>query len=143
MASNAFWAYGTKLQIGDGATSESFADVAELTDVNPPAMTKDSIEVTNYASPDRFREYIAGLKDGGSLSAEGNWLPNNATHDESTGLLESFNDDSNHNWKFVLPDSLGTISFTGHVTAFTPTSPLTMQGKLACTIKVTGKPAWS
>jgi len=85
-------------------------------------MTKDSIEVTNYGSPDRFREYIAGLKDGGSLNAEGNWLPNNATHDESTGLLESFNDDSNHNWKLVLPDSLGTFSFTDHNTN-SPGSP--------------------
>jgi len=138
--SNAFWAYGTKLQIGDGATSENFADIAELTDVNPPAMTKDSIEVTNYGSPDRFREYIAGLKDGGSLSAEGNWLPNNATQDENTGLLESFNDDSNHNWKLVLPDGLGTLSMTGHINAFTPTTPLAMQAKLAFSIKISGKP---
>jgi predicted secreted protein len=143
MASNAFWAYGTVLQLGDGATSESFASIAELTDVNAPAMTKDSIEVSNYGSTDRFREYIPGMKDGGSVSFEANWLPNNSTHDESTGLLECFNDDVNHNWKFVLPDSLGTISFVGHVTAFTPTTPLTMQGKLACTIKVSGKPAWS
>jgi predicted secreted protein len=142
MGSNAFWAYGTILQMGDGATSESFANVAELTDINPPAMTKDSTEVTNYASPDRFREYIAGLKDGGSVSGEGNWLPNNATHDENTGLLASFNDDKNHNWKLVLPYSLGTFSFVGHVTAYTPTTPLASQGKLAFSIKISGKPAF-
>lgn len=143
MASNAFWAFGTILQLGDGATSESFANIAELTDINPPQMTKDSIEVTNHGSTDRYREFLAGMKDGGSVSGEGNWLPNNATHDESTGLLASFNDNLNHNWKLVLPDSLGTFSFTGHVTAFSPTTPLTGQGKLAFTIKITGKPAFA
>lgn len=143
MASEAWWAYGTQLQLGDGATSEAFTAIAELTDLVPPAMSKDSIEVTTYGSSDRFREFLPGMKDGGSVSFKANWLPNNATHDESTGLLESFNDDDNHNWKLVLPNSLGTFSFTGHVTAFNPETPLTAQGALSCTIKITGKPSFA
>jgi predicted secreted protein len=143
MVSSAFWAYGTQLQLGDGATSEAFTAIAELNEIVPPAMTKDSIEVTTYGSTNRFREYLPGFKDGGTCSLKGNWLPNNATHDESTGLLECFKDDVNHNWKFVLPDSLGTISFTGHIVAFTPETPLTMQGTLSCSIKISGEPTWS
>jgi predicted secreted protein len=143
MVSSAFWAFGTALQLGDGATSETFTSIAELTDINPPQMSKDSIEVTNHSSASRYREFLAGMKDGGSVSGEGNWLPNNATHDENTGLLESFTDDSNHNWKLVLPDSLGTFSFTGHITVLNPTTPLTAQGKIAFSIKVSGKPSFA
>lgn len=143
MASSAFWAYGTQLQLGDGAASEAFTAIAELVDAVPPAMSKDSIEVTNHSSTNRFREFIPGMKDGGSVSFKANWLPNNATHDESTGILECFKDDVNHNWKFVLPDSLGTFSFVGHVTAFTPETPLTAQGSLSCTIKISGEPSFA
>jgi predicted secreted protein len=143
--SNAFWAFGTILQLGDGAAGalEAFANIAELTEINPPSMTKDSIEVTNHSSAYRYREFKAGMKDGGSVSGKGNWLPNDATQDENTGLMKIFDDDLNHNWRLVLPDGLGTISFRGHVTAFTPETPLTAQGTLAFTIKVTGKPAFA
>lgn len=141
--SNAFWAFGTILQLGDGATSESFANIAELTEINPPAMTKDSIEVTNHSSAYRYREFKAGMKDGGSVSGKGNWLPNDATQDENTGLWKVFDDDLNHNWKLILPDSLGTVSFRGHLTAFTPETPLTAQGALAFTIKITGQPKFA
>lgn len=143
MASSAFWAFGTQLQLGDGATPEAFTAIAELVDITPPTMSKDSIEVTNHSSTNKFREFIPGLKDGGSVSMKANWLPNNATHDESTGLMECFKDDVNHNWKLVLPDSLGTISFSGHVTAFNPETPLSAQGSLSCTIKLSGEPTWS
>jgi len=143
MASEAFWAFGTILQMGDGATSETFTAIAELTEINPPQMSKDSIEVSNHSSPSRYREFLAGMKDGGTVSGKGNWLPNNATHDENTGLLESFTDDSNHNWKLVLPDSLGTFSFVGHLTSFNPETPLTAQGALSFSIKISGKPSFA
>jgi predicted secreted protein len=143
MASSAFWAFGSKIQLGDGATSESFADIAEVVDLVPPAMTKDSIDVTNHSSTNRWKEFIPGMKDGGSVSVKANWLPTNATHDGSTGVLEAFTDNVNHNWKIVLPDSLLTISFTGHITAFNPETPLTLQGSLSFTVKISGEPTFA
>ena len=143
MVSSAFWAFGTKLQIGDGATSESFSDIAELNDIVPPNMTKDSIDITNHSSADRYREFMAGMKDGGTVSFKGNWLPNNATHDENTGVLESFNDDVNHNWRLVLPDSAGTFSFAGHLTSLNMETPLTAQATISGSIKISGKPTFA
>jgi predicted secreted protein len=143
MVSSAFWAFGTALQLGDGATSETFTSIAELTEIQPPQMTKESYDVTNHSSTNRFRERIPGLKDGGSLSFKANWLPNNATHDESTGLWECYKDNVNHNWRLVLPDSLGTVSFAGHLTALSPETPLAGQGTLSGTIVVSGEPTWS
>jgi predicted secreted protein len=143
MVSSAFWAFGTILQLGDGATSESFTAIAELLEVAPPQMSKESYEVTNHSSTNKFRERIPGLKDGGTLTFKANWLPNNATHDENTGILECFKDDVNHNWKLVLPDSLGTFSFSGHVTAYNPDTPLAGQGTLSCSIAISGEPTFA
>jgi len=83
------------------------------------------------------------LRDGGEISGKANWLPTNATHDGTTGLLESFNDNANHNWKIILPNSLITISFVGFLTAFEPDLPIEEQAQLSFTIKVSGKPTVS
>ena len=138
MTSSAFWAYGSLLQIGDGATPEVFTAVAEITDLTPPNMARDSIEVTGYSSTSGYREFIAGWRDGGEVSLTANWLPTNATHDDDTGLLEQWDDDDLHNYRIVLPDTLATIAFSGFLTAFEPELPSDEQGKLNCTIKISG-----
>jgi len=138
MTSSAFWAYGSLLQIGDGATPEVFTAVAEITDLTPPNMSRDSIEVTTLNSTSGYREFIAGWRDGGEVSLTANWLPTNATHDDDTGLLEQWDDDDLHNYRIVLPDTLATIAFSGFLTAFEPELPRDEQGKLNCTIKISG-----
>lgn len=140
MKSNAFWAYGSVLQLGDGATPEVFTSIAEITELTPPQMSRDEIDVTSHSSGDGYREFISGLRDGGEVTFQANWLPTNSTHDGTTGLLETFNDNVNHNWKIILPNTLITISFSGFLTAFEPELPIEEQGKLSGTIKVSGKP---
>ncbi len=138
--SGAFWAYGSTLQLGDGATSEAFTSIAEITELTPPSMSRDDIDVTSHSSPDGYREFIAGMRDGGEVSFKANWLPTNATHDFTTGLGETFNDNVTHNWKIILPDSVVAISFAGFLTAFETDTPLEEQATLSGTIKVSGKP---
>lgn len=140
MASSAFWAYGSTLQLGDGANPEVFTSIAEITELKPPQMSRDEIDVTSHSSSDGYREFIAGLRDGGEVTFQANWLPTNSTHDATTGLLETFNDNVTHNWKIVLPNTLATITFSGFLTAFEPDLPLEEQGQLSGTIKVSGKP---
>lgn len=138
--SNSFWVYGSKIQLGNGATpTEAFADIAEVMDITPPPLERDDIEVTNQQSVDGWREYIPGWRDGGEVEFNCNWLPTNATQDEVTGMLETFNDDDLHNWRIVLPDGVKTISFAGFLTGFEPDLPLEEQGQLSITIKVSGK----
>lgn len=140
MTSSAFWAYGSTLQLGDGATPEVFTSIAEIVELTPPQMSRDEIDVTSHSSSDGYREFIAGMRDGGEVSFRANWLPTDATHDGATGLLETFNDNATHNWKIILPNTLATISFSGFLTAFEPDTPLEEQGQLSGTIKVSGKP---
>lgn len=143
MTSSAIWAYGSILQLGDGATPEVFTAIAEITELTPPQMSRDDIDVTSHQSSDGYREFISGLRDGGEVSFKANWLPTNSTHDGTTGLLETFNDDVNHNWKVILPNTLITIAFSGFLTAFEPDLPIEEQAQLSGTIKVSGKPTVS
>lgn len=140
MTSAAFWAAGSLLQLGDGAVSESFTSVAEITKLSPPNRSRDEIEVTHTTSSDGYREFIPGWRDGGEVPFEANWLPTNTTQDETTGILESFNDNVTHNWRIVVPNASLYFPFTGFVTTYEPDLDIEKQGTLSGTIKITGKP---
>ena len=136
--SSAFWAYGSVIQLGDGATPEVFTAIAEVIDISPPSMSRDDIDVSNQDSTSGWREFIPGWRDGGEMSFNCNWLPTNATHDENTGLLSTFTDDDRHNWKLILPDTVKTLSFAGFVTGFEGDLSLEEQADLSITIKISG-----
>lgn len=138
--SDAFWAFGSVVQLGDGATPENFVSIAEVTELPFLKMSKDSIETTNHSSPSGFRERIPGMKDAGSVDIKANWLPNNATQDGSTGVLAAFEDDLNHNWKIIAPGGVATASFAGHVTDWQADLPMEEQGQLSFSIQLSGKP---
>lgn len=134
----AFWAYGSKLQLGDGDDPEVFADIAELTELTPPSESRDEIDVSNHQSPNATREFIPGWRDGGEVAFKANWLPNDATQNSVTGLRSIYNDNLNHNWKIVLPGDVLTIAFAGHLSALETDLPLEEQGSISGTIKVAG-----
>jgi len=139
MASSAFWAYGSALQLGDGATSEAFTAIAEITEMLAFDMNRDVIDVTSHNSSDGYREKMPGLRDAGSLGIKANWLPNNVTHDETTGIMASFNTNTLHNWRVVLPGSIATAAFSGFVSAIKGDLPLEEQGILEFTVEISGK----
>ena len=143
MTSSAIWSYGSTLQLGDGETSETFTTIAEVKDINGPSFSKDSIDVTSLDSSSGFKEYIAGWKDAGEVTFDVNWLPSNATHDETTGLLESFTDNDNHNFKMIFPSATFTIDFTGHISGFNGSLPMAEQANASITIKISGLPTFS
>jgi len=46
--------------------------IGEITNIGGPTLSVDTIDVTSHNSTDAFREYAAGLIDGGDISLEGN-----------------------------------------------------------------------
>lgn len=136
MTSSAFWAYGSKLKMGDGAVSESFSTIAELNDIEI-TRSRDSIDVTSEDSSNGWREFIPGWRDA-EVTCDGNWVPADATQDSSTGVASQFGDDDNHNYQIVLPDGTTTISFAGHVTKFDTKLPREDKGNFSATIKISG-----
>lgn len=128
-------AFGTQLQRGDGAGPEVFEAIANVTDITPPGLERETLDVTSHGSPDAWREFIGGLKDGGEVEIEINYDPR-----EHDALIADFEDDEPRNYKVVWPKALGSWEFAAVLTNFEPEAPHDDKLAASLTFKVSGKP---
>ena len=136
--------YGIELKIGDGASSETFAALAELLDVSGPNLSMDTVETTHAGSTDEYKTFIAGLKDAGEVTCDVAFEPSHATQDESTGLVKKWNDRTLTNFQLAFPDSGSTTwTFSAYVTGFQPSEPIQDRATASVTLKITGALGWS
>lgn len=142
--SQAVSSFGTLLQMGDGGGPEVFTTIAEVRDISPPALSRDTDEVTHQTSPGAWEEVIATILRSGTVTFDVNWLPGDATHDTSDGLLSKLISGEKTNFKLIFPDSgTTTWAFAAIVTGFAPSGAVsgTMRGSV--TLKPTGQPSFS
>lgn len=128
-------AYGVALSRGDGAATEVFTAVASVTNLGGPELSRETYDVTAHDSPDGWREFIGGLKDGGEVSVEINYKPD--VHDV---LVADLSDTDPRNWRIVWPQALGQWDFAAILTAFNPSAPVDDKLSGELTLKVSGKP---
>ena len=68
--------YGTTLEIASAVIpSVSYVEVAEVTSISPPAVSAETIDASHMKSPDKFKEYITGMKDGTNMTVDINYVP--------------------------------------------------------------------
>ncbi|MFA5374127.1 MAG: phage tail tube protein [Candidatus Omnitrophota bacterium] len=117
----------------------NYRKILELTNISGPAQSRDMIEVTNHDSANGFKEYIAGLIDGGEITMEGNFVAGDAA-----GQI-AFNTDlqagtSRVVW-IVMPMSVGAaLSLSGIGSGFEQSFPHDNKIGVGGSLKVTGKP---
>ena len=131
--------FGVQLKRGDGATSEVFTAIADITNLSGPGLTRETLDVTSHGSPNAYMEFLGGLKDPGEVTADVNYQPVN--HDL---LVEDFEDDEPRNYQMVFPDEDATTwSFPAILTGFEPETPYDDKAVATLTFKVSGKPTFS
>lgn len=128
--------HGTSISIAPMVT------VLEITKLAGPGMKVDMKEATNMLSPNTFKEFIAGLREGGDITFEGNYIPKDATQlntqaDLNAGTLST--------WSLTLAGTPGNTNcgiwmFSGYVSGLTPNIPLDDRITVSGSIKITGKP---
>jgi predicted secreted protein len=126
--------YGTKLNWDE-------ADIAELASISGPSQSMDTIELTSHGSADTFREFVAGLRSGGEISFEGNFIKGNALG--QIAMHTDFQAGEKKAWIIKMPGwSAGVpqISGYGYVTAFELSFPSDGKISISGTIRVTGMP---
>ncbi len=142
--SDGYAAYGTLLKIGDAATGTAinYTTIAEVGDIDGPSMSVDTIEMTNHSSPGARKEFIPSLIDSGELSFPINFIPDDATHDDVTGIQKVMNDRAVWSWQMDFPDG-STVTFSAMVTKFGVKEPVA--GKLSAdvTLKISGQWLWT
>lgn len=132
--------FGTFLQSGDGATPENFTTIAEVGDISGPAVSRDTEEVTNHSSPDAYEEFISTIKRSGEVTFPINFIPDHATHDQSTGLLSWLDSGVLKNFRMLLSTTGRRWQFAALVTNFEGVAPVVGKHSGDVTLKISGKP---
>lgn len=146
--SDARTGFGAFLQKGDGQSSENFITMLGVTSMAGPTISRSTHDVTAMTSPGGWREFIGGLKDGGEVTFDANWLPRDATQgQEDGGFMAEFDKDScesRGNWRILVPACPGEdeviLTFAGIVTAQNIQIPMDDKMSFSGTIKVSGRP---
>jgi predicted secreted protein len=139
MATGATPSYKTLLKMGDGATPEVFATIAEVKDIKGPAMKLDTEDATSHDSTDGWKEFIPTLLEGGEVGFEIQFVPTGATHSYVAGLLKLMVDRTLKNYNLVFPDAT-TWTLPAYVTEFSPENSVKGISTASISLKLTGKP---
>jgi hypothetical protein len=137
---NALAAYGVLLKMGDGDDPEVFTTIAEVRDIDGPELELEAKEVTSHDS-NGWREFIGTLQSGGEVSFDLNFIPTNATHSYSAGLIKNLVGRTLNNYQLVFPDSgTTTWQFAALVTSFKPSSAVEDELAAEVTLQLSGQP---
>jgi hypothetical protein len=123
---------GTKFKQGN-------TEVGSLTTINGVEVTAETIDKTVLDSPDGYREFGQGFKDGGEVSVEGYLDPDD---DGQMAMHTAFESGDAEDYTIELPTKPKIQwDFKAIVTGFTAGNA-ELEGLIAfgATIKITGKP---
>lgn len=132
--------WGGELQIGLDANASSLVEIGEVRSFTMGSDEVDEHEVTHLKSPNRRKEFIAGLIDGGDMTATINYVPGSASDILLTAALTA---GTTRAVRVIIPAQDGTpawqITTAGFVKRYSPeaveaNAPITA----TLTIRVTG-----
>lgn len=133
-------AHGTLLKIGDGGGTEVFTTIAEVRTIGGPKIEAIIKEVTHHSSAG-WVEKLPVLLDAGDVEFEVNFLPTDATHSYSTGLIKDLVNKTKRNFKLVFPDGGSTTwTFSAYVSNFEPDENADEELMASFTLSITGAP---
>ncbi len=106
----------------------------EISGVSGPGIAVEDVDITHHESADAFKEFAAGLIDGGEFSIEGN-----LTSGLAAGLYADLISRTAQSYVITFPNSM-TWTFSGYPKAFDTDAPVDGKLGFSATFKVTGKP---
>ena len=124
MATTGVAAFGTTISPSAG----------EISSISGPGITVEDVDITHHESADAFREFAAGLIDGGEFSVEGN-----LTSGLASGIYADLISRTPKSYVITFPNSM-TWTFSGYPKAFDTDAPVDGKLGFSATFKVTGKP---
>jgi predicted secreted protein len=125
--------YGSLVEISTNG-GDTWTEIAEVSGLTPPGFSIDTVDATHMQSPNRTREYIAGINDSGETSFTVNWLPGSASDVALRGVAVGFT-------TFMIRETFPNGAYwvvTGILTGYQPAAPLDDKMTAEVTIKVTG-----
>ena len=129
--SDAFSGVGTMLRKYDGT---SWVSLGEVKNISGPSMSRNTIDVTSLASVNGYMEYIAGMRDPGTLSFTINFI-----RSDYNMMQDDFESDEVVDYEMVLPDAeASSFEMVGLVTELPLSVPFNDAVTVNVTIKLSG-----
>lgn len=127
--------YGAEFWLDNA--SNVLTQIAEITAVTPPNPQVDQVEATNFDSPGRRREYIAGLVEDGEGTFEMNYVPGSASDELIRAALA---DGVTRSYRIILPDGDTGWQIDGDcvVTGYERNIPIDDRMTATLTVRFTG-----
>lgn len=140
--SRAFAGQGTQLQLGSGtpAAPGSYTTIAEVTKIQRSGSKMDIVDTTNMDSIGAYREKLPTLLDGGDISLDCNYIPQDTTQQELQTLFDSR---TLKPWQIVLPNTLGTWNFNAYSTQVDFDLMVDKAATFTAKLTITGKPVFT
>jgi predicted secreted protein len=132
-------AFGSQLK-RDTTGGGSYTVIANVSDLSGPSRSREAIEVTAHDSPDQYREFVKGLKDGGEVTATINYDPASA---QISALDADFEEKPLRNYQIViLPGEADehTWTFSALITDLGDSFPVDDRMERDVTFKISGRP---
>jgi predicted secreted protein len=148
MTTNAKIGFGNLFQILNvGASPDEWVTVAEVKSITPPSFARDAQDATHTESTEGWREFIPGLKDGGEISVELNFVPDSDTTDL---ILAQFASDDLSQVRILFADgnqagptpTCSSFTCSGVITGFPIEAPIEDGQTATITFKISGKPTF-
>ena len=136
--SEAMLGYGITYEISTTTGGSTFTQLGEVTDLELPSDETEEVDVTHYLSPDRTREFIAGLVNPGESSFTVNWIPGNAT-DLLLRDLRISGEVRTH--RITFPNDV-TVEFPAFIRGYAPAAPIDDRLSAQFTVKKAGAETW-
>jgi predicted secreted protein len=135
-------AFGTQFQ-RDSTGAGAYVTIASVADGDGPNLSRESIDTTTHDSPNQYREFVKGLKDGGDANITLNFDPAQLTH---VALRGDFEEKNLRNYRIVfLPGDVdeATVTFAAMITDLGHAWPVDDKLEQEITFKISGPPVWS
>lgn len=138
---------GYKVKLAkETATPGTYANIAQVLDISGPGVQADQIQVSHRDST--WRKYLPGLVDGGEVSFDIAFDPNDASHDPTvtTSMYADCINQKAGNYKLTFPGA-GTATTTcilnAFVTKFETSEPVEDALTASITLKINGALTWA
>lgn len=132
MASQAISGIGAEFHRWNGSHWDT---ISEITSIKGPGMKRDTIDVTSLDSVDGYKEFIAGMREAGTIS-----LGMNFSRANFDLMKEDFESEDLQNYEIILPDDdLTSFEFTGLVTELPLNVTVKDAVSMDVTIQISGK----
>lgn len=135
-------AINTILQVGNGASPETFSTIAFVNGFTGPTIQGQVVDVTSMSGGNAWRQKIITLLEGGDISFNAFWQPMNASHQNLATLFSHRGQGLPGvpiDFRLIFPDQDATAyTFQGFVSKLSLSMAVADVIKAAAAITITG-----